>query len=153
MDEPTAGVDVQACQLIWKMISNLKNTTSLITSHALEEAETVSSRLFILSEGSIRFIGTSTDLREQFKCGYELRVETNTENVEHVLDFVKKYIPDAIIAEDRQDVILMPVSLSIGKLLFAFREKQNELGVTSYSFAVQQLEDMLLKSLENKHED
>ena len=36
MDEPTAGVDVQACQLIWKMISNLKNTTSFITSHALE---------------------------------------------------------------------------------------------------------------------
>ena len=75
MDEPTAGVDVQACQLIWKMISNLKNTTSLITSHALEEAETVSSRLFILLERIIRFIGTSTELREQFKCDYELRVE------------------------------------------------------------------------------
>ncbi|KAK8836529.1 hypothetical protein M9Y10_037789 [Tritrichomonas musculus] len=149
MDEPTAGVDVQACQLIWKMISGLKNTTSLITSHALEEAEAVSSRLFILSEGILRFIGTSTELREQFKCGYELRVETSNNDVQSVLDFVRKYIPDAKVADDRKDVILMPVCLSIGKLLQEFEERQNELGVISYSFAVQQLEDMLLKSLEN----
>ena len=151
MDEPTAGVDVQACQLIWKIISNLKNTTSFITSHALEEAEVVSSRLFILSEGILRFIGTSTELREQFKCGYELRVETDNNNAQLVLDFVKKYIPEAKIADDRNDVILMPVCLSIGKLLLDFREKQSELGVISYSFAVQQLEDMLLKSLENNN--
>lgn len=148
MDEPTAGVDVQACQLIWKMISNLKETTSLITSHALEEAEAVSSRLFILSEGTIRFIGTSTELREQFKCGYELRVEASDENINKVLYFVRNYVPDCKIADDRKDVILMPVCKSIGRLLQEFEEKQSELGVISYSFAVQQLEDMLLKSLE-----
>ena len=135
MDEPTAGVDVQACQLIWKMISNLKNTTSLITSHALEEAEVVSSRLFILAEGTIRFIGSSTELREIFKCGYELRVEASNNDVNRVLSFVKNYIPDSHIADDRKDVILMPVCPSIGKMLLDFEEKQNELGVFSYSFA------------------
>jgi ABC-type Na+ transport system ATPase subunit NatA len=49
MDEPTAGVDVQARQLIWKTISALKDTTTIVTSHALEEAEAVSSRLFIVA--------------------------------------------------------------------------------------------------------
>lgn len=67
MDEPTAGVDVQARQLIWKMISGLKYTTSIVTSHALEEAEAVSSRLFIVT-------GTSTEMREKYKCGYKMRV-------------------------------------------------------------------------------
>ena len=75
-----------------------------------------------------------------------LRVETLNNNVTLVLDFVKKFIPEAKIADDRSDVILMPVCLSIGKFLLDFREKQDELGVLSYSFAVQQLEDMLLKS-------
>ena len=97
----------------------------------------------------MRFIGTSTELREQFQCGYELRVETKNNNAQYVLDFVKKYIPEAKIADDRNDVIFMPVCLSIGKFLLDFRDKQSELGVISYSFAVQQLEDMLLKSLEN----
>lgn len=150
MDEPTAGVDVQACQLIWKMIASLKETTFFITSHALEEAETVSSRLFILSNGCIKFIGTSTELREEFNCGYELRVEREDKRASPILPFVQKYIPEAKIADDRADVILIPITDSIGKFLLAFHEQQRELGVLSYSFSVQQLEDMLLKSLGNE---
>ena len=42
----------------------------------------------------------------------------------------------------------MPISLSIGTYLSDFEDKYRDLGVISYSFAVQQLEDMLLKSLE-----
>lgn len=63
------------------------NWTILITNHALEEAEVLSSRLFILSEGIMPFTGTSTELREQFKCGYELRVELNSDSIQNVLDF------------------------------------------------------------------
>lgn len=149
MDEPTAGVDVQACQLIWKMIATLKNTTFLITSHALEEAETVSSRLFILSNGDIKFTGTSTELREEFKCGYELRVERSDGRAAPILPFVQKFIPEAKVADDRADVILIPITDSIGQFLLEFRKEQQNLGVISYSFSVQQLEDMLLKSLGN----
>ena len=132
-------------------MSTLKNTTSFITSHVLEEAEVVSLRFFILSDGILRFIETSTELREQFKCGYELWVESLNNDVTLVLDFVRKYILEAKIADDRSDVILMPVCLSIGKFLLDFRDKQDEIGVLSYSFAVQQLEDMLLKSLESNN--
>lgn len=80
MDEPTAGVDVQARQLIWKFIAQLRNTTTIITSHALEEAEAVSSRLFVVAGGTLPFAGTSTEFRKTFKCGYLLRVEAVGEN-------------------------------------------------------------------------
>ena len=90
----------------------------------------------------------STELREQFKCGYELRVEASDNDVNRVLSFVQNYIPDSHIANDRKDVILMPVCPSMGKMLQDFEEKRSELGVFSYSFAVQQLEDIVLKSLE-----
>ena len=105
-----------------------------------------SSRLFILSNGSIKFTGTSTELREEFKCGYELRVEREDGRASSI-PFVQKYIPDATVASDRADVILLPINKSIGKFLLDFREEQHKLGVIS--FAVQQLEDMLLKSLGN----
>lgn len=144
MDEPTAGVDVQARQLIWKMISNLKETTSIITSHALEEAETVSSRLFIMSEGKIKFSGTSTELRKRYQCGYILRVDRSDGTVGPVLDFVRRFLPSAELVSDRTDQIRIPVDDSIGRFLYAFRENRHELGVNSYSFAVEQLEDMLL---------
>ena len=148
MDEPTAGVDVQARQLIWKTIASLKESTCLITSHALEEAEAVSSRLFIVAHGQMPYYGTSTELRQQFKCGYCLRVDREDGKVGPVLDLVRKYIPDAKITEEREDSITMPVSRNVSDMLRELVQNQESLGVKSYSFAVEQLEDMLLSMVE-----
>ncbi|OHT14208.1 ABC transporter family protein [Tritrichomonas foetus] len=148
MDEPTAGVDVQARQLIWKTIAGLKNSTCLITSHALEEAEAVSSRLFIVAKGQVPYRGTSTELRQQFKCGYLLRVEREDGKVGPVLDLVRKHIPDARITEEREDSITMPVNKNVPVMLHELVDRKEELGVVSYSFAVEQLEDMLLNMVE-----
>ena len=145
MDEPTAAVDVQARQLIWKTISSLRDTTCIVTSHALEEAEAVSSRLFIVAAGRLRFSGTSTQLRNQFRCGYLLRIERDDGTVGPVLSLAQSYIRDAKISEERPDTISMPVDDAIPDFLRKMCEKQEEYGIKSYSFSVEQLEDMLLK--------
>lgn len=148
MDEPTAGVDVQARQLIWKTIASLKNTTSLVTSHALEDAEAVSSRLFIVSNKDIPFCGTSTELREKYKCGYLLRVDRDDGTVGPVLDMIKTFIPSACISDERKDTIKLPVDSSVAAMLQCLKQKKEELGVNSYSFTVEQLEDMVIKLVE-----
>ena len=150
MDEPTAAVDVQARQLIWKTISSLKDTTCIVTSHALEEAEAVSSRLFIVAGGRLRFSGTSTQLRSQFKCGYLLRIEREDGTVGKVLELAKSFVPDAHLSDERPDTIQMPVDDQIPKFLKALTEKETEYGIRSYSFSVEQLEDMLLKLILNE---
>jgi ABC-type multidrug transport system ATPase subunit len=148
MDEPTAGVDVQARQLIWKTIASFKETTSIITSHALEEAEAVSSRLFILSRGKMPFAGTSTELRNEHKCGYLLRVQREDGKVGPVLDLAQQYIPSAHVVDDREDTISIPVDHEVPAFLTELTLQQEYLGVLSYSFAVEQLEDMLLKLIQ-----
>lgn len=148
MDEPTAGVDVQARQLIWKTIANLSNTTSIITSHALEEAEAVSSRLFIVSQGKIPFKGTSTELRNQFKCGYLLRVDREDGTAGPVLELAQSFIAGAHLLEERPDTIAIPVDSAIPQFIGALDEKKDEYGIVSYSFSVEQLEDMLLKIIQ-----
>ena len=145
MDEPTAGVDVQARQLIWKMISGLKYTTSIVTSHALEEAEAVSSRLFIVAGGKVPFTGTSTEMREKYKCGYKMRVERDDGTVEPVFDFAKSFIPATTIVEDRKDTLLIPVDRKIADFIAEFSKRESEFGVKSYSFQVEQIEDMHVK--------
>jgi ABC-type multidrug transport system ATPase subunit len=74
MNEPTAGVDIEFKQIIWKDISSLKDKTTIITSHVLEEAEPVSSRLFIVDGGKLIFQRISTELRRQYQCGYFMRI-------------------------------------------------------------------------------
>jgi ABC-type multidrug transport system ATPase subunit len=147
MDEPTAGVDVQARQLIWKTISSLHGMTTIVTSHALEEAEAVSSRLFVVVGGKIPFAGTSTELRNNFNCGYILRVEGN---IEQVLELARQYVPRAIMAPGRDDTIEMPVGKEVPAFMRDFEARKEELGVTSSSFAVEQLEDVLLKLIQTE---
>jgi ABC-type multidrug transport system ATPase subunit len=147
MDEPTAGVDVQARQLIWKIVAGLENTTSLITTHALEEAETVSSRLFIICDHQIRFTGTATELRNQYKCGYLLRVERDDGTVGGVLELAQRFVTDSYLCEDRTDTIAMLVDEHIPDFLEELATRQTELGVRSYSFAVEQLEDLMLRMI------
>jgi ABC-type multidrug transport system ATPase subunit len=149
MDEPTAGVDVQARQLIWKTIAGLEGTTSLITSHALEEAEAVSSRLFIVSQGKLPFCGTSTELRNRFKCGYLLRVVRDDGTVGRVLELAQSFIPSAHLVDDRRDTITMPVDDAVPRFLTELSEKLDEFQIISYSFAVEQLEDMLLRLIQS----
>jgi ABC-type multidrug transport system ATPase subunit len=155
MDEPTAGVDVQARQLIWKTISGLKDTTTIVTSHALEEAEAVSSRLFIVASGKLPFSGTSTELREQFKCGYVLRVERPDGTAGPVLEFVRGFVPQARLTEDRNDTIAFPIHKGIPALLRELETKKGQLKIKSFSLCVEHLEDMLLKLImsEESHFD
>jgi ABC-type multidrug transport system ATPase subunit len=145
LDEPTAGVDVQARQLIWKTISSLTETTCVITSHALEEAEGVSSQLFVLADGRLKFTGTSTQLRNQYRCGYLLRIERDDGTVGAVLEFAQSFIREAKISDERPDTIAMPVHDAIPGFLRGMTDRQAEFGIRSYSFSVEQLEDNLLK--------
>jgi len=56
LDEPTAGVDVELRQNLWKFMKELreeKNITILLTTHYLEEAEALAERIAIVHHGEI----------------------------------------------------------------------------------------------------
>jgi ABC-type multidrug transport system ATPase subunit len=144
MDEPTAGVDVQARQQIWKTICSLTGTTTIVTSHALEEAEAVSSRLFVIAGGRMPFSGTSTELRNASNCGYILRIEGD---IEKVLRLARRHVRTARMHQ-RGDAIEMPVCKEIPEFMREFEAMKAELGVASSSFAVEHLEDVMLKLIE-----
>ncbi|HSG21095.1 MAG TPA: ABC transporter ATP-binding protein, partial [Burkholderiaceae bacterium] len=55
LDEPTAGVDIDLRQSLWKFIQSLnaQGHTILLTTHYLEEAETLCERVAFLKQGRI----------------------------------------------------------------------------------------------------
>ena len=55
LDEPTAGVDVELRQTLWKFIARLNREghTVLLTTHYLEEAEALCGRIAMLKQGRI----------------------------------------------------------------------------------------------------
>jgi ABC-2 type transport system ATP-binding protein len=69
LDEPTLGLDVLARSDLWDLIRNLKeNTTIILTTHYMEEAEALSDRIAIMKDGKLLVCGTAQEIKEQAQC-------------------------------------------------------------------------------------
>ena len=63
LDEPTLGLDVIARKELWNVIEKLKgNITVILTTHYMEEAESLSDRIGIMAKGNLIAVGTSEEL-------------------------------------------------------------------------------------------
>jgi len=66
LDEPTLGLDVLARRELWAAIEELKGrVTIVLTTHYMEEAEALSDRIGIMSEGELKAVGTSAQLMSE----------------------------------------------------------------------------------------
>jgi len=66
LDEPTLGLDVLARRELWAAIQELKGrVTIVLTTHYMEEAEALSDRIGIMSEGELKAVGTSAQLMSE----------------------------------------------------------------------------------------
>lgn len=66
LDEPTLGLDVLARRELWQVIGKLKGKiTIILTTHYLEEAESLADRIGIMSKGELRAVGSAQELKDR----------------------------------------------------------------------------------------
>ncbi len=66
LDEPTLGLDVIARHELWEVIQSLKgNVTIILTTHYMEEAQTLSDRIGIMKNGNLLAVGTVAELNQK----------------------------------------------------------------------------------------
>ncbi len=69
LDEPTLGLDVFARRELWTIIRRLKERiTIVLTSHYLEEMESLCDRVAILSGGKVLNVGTVEEIKAAASC-------------------------------------------------------------------------------------
>ncbi|MFO7859451.1 MAG: ABC transporter ATP-binding protein [Ectothiorhodospiraceae bacterium] len=81
LDEPTAGVDIELRRSMWAFLReiNAQGTTIILTTHYLEEAETLCRRLAIIDNGEIiEHTDTQTLLNQLNRHAFVLDVEGDT---------------------------------------------------------------------------
>jgi len=88
LDEPTAGVDVELRKKLWQFIKKLnqKGHTIVLTTHYLEEAETLCSRVAMMDQGKIVALDKTKNLLKRFSA----------KNLNLRLDLKDKKIPVSI---------------------------------------------------------
>ena len=82
LDEPTAGVDVELRQMLWEFIKRLNREghTIILTTHYLEEAETLCSRVAMLKQGKVVALDSTHNLLNRVP-GKNLRLRLATSSL------------------------------------------------------------------------
>jgi len=91
LDEPTAGVDVELRQDMWKIVEELRSTgvTIILTTHYIEEAEAIADRVGVINQGEIIVVEETKELLK--KMGHKkLTVELQDE-ISEIPDTIDKY--------------------------------------------------------------
>ena len=86
LDEPTAGVDVELRQIMWEFIKKLNREghTIVLTTHYLEEAEALCSRVAMMKQGEIVALDSTANLLHKF-AGKNLRLKLGQASLPAVL--------------------------------------------------------------------
>ena len=135
LDEPTAGVDVELRQEMWKVVESLRDTgvTIILTTHYIEEAEAIADRIGVINQGEIIVVEKTEELLK--KMGHKKLTVEFQEKIENLPNTLDKY------------------NLSLGKnnmsvdYTYSVREKQT--GITNL---LQELKDSGLKLRDLKTE-
>ena len=135
LDEPTAGVDVELRQEMWKVVENLRETgvTVILTTHYIEEAEAIADRVGVINQGEIIV-------------------------VEEKKELLKKMGQKTLTIELQDEIIKLPDSLSkyglnFGankmSLIYTYNLKEKQTGITNL---LQDIKDAGLKLRDLKTE-
>ena len=121
LDEPTIGLDPQSRRGMWEHIEGLKgDTTIVLTTHYLEEADALADRVAVIDEGTVIAAGTTTELKEQLVASNGTVVEA--EGITDVaLQALREVYPDVRVIEGGVEIDADEVSVyAVGDCLRRF---------------------------------
>ena len=106
LDEPSSGTDQMAKRNLWNVINNLRaaGKTVILTTHSMDEAESLCTRLAIMVAGEFKCLGSVQHLKNKFVKGFVLTVQMNKESDQSAMNDVKTKIsqcfPTALLKQN-----------------------------------------------------
>jgi len=98
LDEPSTGVDPVARRFLWDVIARMisQGTSVVLTTHSMEEAEALSTRIGIMVGGRFRCLGSPQHLKSKFGQGYELVLKVILPPVNQIQSMVQRALEQKV---------------------------------------------------------
>ena len=72
LDEPTTGMDPVSCRSLFKMLKQLTNSSMVLTTHRMHEAESLCDNIVIMINGRFVCYGSPGHLKSKYGNGYTI---------------------------------------------------------------------------------
>lgn len=117
-------MDAISRKKLWDIMESVRNEnrTIVLTTHHLDEAETLADRIAIMSKGRLLALGTNEFIKKNFGIGYQLRItpktdlqqQTSNSSIQtflstkgELIDLIHRNIPEATLnPQTAEDTIL-----------------------------------------------
>jgi len=90
LDEPSAGMDPEARRFMWDVVGKIaskKTSAVILTSHLMEEAEALSTKMGIMVKGGIfKCFGSSQHIKNKFGVGFEVEVKIKIPSLRKLIE-------------------------------------------------------------------
>ncbi|VEN45882.1 unnamed protein product [Callosobruchus maculatus] len=115
-DEPTSGMDPATKHFFKNVISKIRDQGKciILTSHGLEECETLCTRLAIMVDGNFRCLGSVQHLKNKFARGCTFTIKVKKESKAVTTQVIEKYVKDKLpmaqLREKHEDLLIYSIS-------------------------------------------
>lgn len=136
MDEPTVGIDIQSRNLIFEIIEQLHRggMTIVYTTHYMEEAQRLCSRIGIIDDGRIIAEGTLNELRDSSKAKETIIVTFNN-ITEDIAAHLQSFWEDSSRLEEKVIFYTSNMNADLPKII----SRSNEAGAEIQNIELQKL--------------
>ncbi len=151
-DEPTTGLDPETRRQIWNIIkAEQASNCIIITTHSMEEADALCSRIGIMAGGSLRAVGSQLELKSRFGDGFKVSlncVDDSTERLTRVHELIISLSASAQFVSRFGPHLTFTVPLAGGDVATIFNrmeDKKRALGILEWGVTQSSLEEVFVK--------
>lgn len=159
LDEPSSGIDPVSRRALWAAVrAAMRDRSTLLTTHSMEEAEALCSRIGILVNGQLQCLGTAHHLRATYGTDYQVEIHVGTgDDTEPAVEFVRSRLSGR--AEQLQSFqgklrFRVPKSdASLAQLFGEIQRHRKQLDIVDYSVSQATLEQVFMIFARDQQEE
>lgn len=154
LDEPTIGLDPEARREVWQQISTLneENTTIILTTHYMDEAEKLCNRIAFVDRGRLISLDTTDNLRKLIPAGDLIEIGADSMNDETLASIRENPLITSVDFHDRKLFISAKNGSRVLPAIVAILEKHS-IWMTSISIRPPSIEDVFIYLTGKKLDD
>lgn len=170
LDEPSTGMDPKSKRFLWDTISSSfegHDRGAILTTHYMEEADALCSRVAIMVNGQMECLGPTQHLKHKYGSGYLLEVKLSSisgatnemleKRVQNLERHLMTLFPNAVCLEsfaERAQYKIPSDDVGVLSVSFAALEETKQThGVEEYSFSQSTLEQVFLNFAKRQLEE